>query len=146
MADWWYNSFVHSKTLPEVIKKEIRFETAKASGPGGQNVNKRNTKVLGLWNFSVSRLITQDEKNKISQSLRTKINMGRTLIVSSQKHRSQIQNKKEVIDTMVRFVNRALKEEKPRVATKPTASGIEKRIATKKNRSKIKKLRSSAGE
>ena len=137
---------MHSKPLTEIIKREIRFETAKSSGPGGQNINKRNTKVLGLWNFSVSRLISADEKNKITQSLRSKINMGRTLILSSQKSRSQIQNKKNVIETMVKFVNHALKEEKPRVATKPTMSGIKKRLTGKKVHSEIKKLRTKINE
>ncbi len=137
---------MHSKPLQEIIKREIRFETAKSSGPGGQNVNKRNTKVLGLWNFSVSRLISADEKSKISQSLRSKINMGRTLIVSSQKFRAQSQNKKDVIETMIKFVNHALKEDKPRVATEPTASGVHKRLAGKKAHSEIKKLRTKVSD
>ncbi len=72
--------------------------------------------------------------------------MGRTLIVSSQKFRAQSQNKKDVIETMIKFVNHALKEDKPRVATEPTASGVHKRLAGKKAHSEIKKLRTKVSD
>jgi ribosome-associated protein len=130
-----------SKPIVEIIKKEIRFDTSKSSGPGGQNINKRNTKVTGIWNFSVSKLITQEQKNKIAESLKNKVVAGRVLIISSQKYKLQNQNKKEVIEKMAYLISKALKEEKKRIPTKPTIASKEKRIAFKKNRSLLKKLR-----
>lgn len=72
--------------------------------------------------------------------------MGRTLIVSGQKHKLQNQNKKEVVETMAHLVTHALKEEKERVSTKPTLSSKNRRVESKKIRSSVKKLRSGIGE
>jgi ribosome-associated protein len=125
-----------------IIKKEVRFESAKSSGPGGQNTNKRNTKITGLWNFSVSKLISSEEKARIVEILKNKILSGRVLMVWSQKHRSQLDNKKEVIKSMARLAQKALKIKKLRIATKPTTAQKDKRIISKKKRSVTKKLRS----
>jgi ribosome-associated protein len=124
-----------------IVKKEIRFEAARASGPGGQNVNKRNTKVTGLWNFSVSRLIDNEGKKKIANELKNKVLSGRVLVVVSQKHRSQNDNKKEVIGTMAHLVAKVLKVKILRISTKPSKTQKEKRLSEKKRHSKIKKLR-----
>lgn len=125
-----------------IIKKEVRFESAKASGPGGQNVNKRNTKITGLWNFSVSKLINSEEKVRVAEILKNKILSGRVLMVWSQKHRSQPDNKKEVIKSMASLVKKALKVKTTRILTKPSVAQKEKRITSKKKRSATKKLRS----
>jgi len=124
-----------------IVKKEIRFEAARASGPGGQNVNKRNTKVTGLWNFSVSRLIDNEGKKKISNELKNRVLSSRVLVVVSQKHRSQNDNKKEVIETMAHLVAKVLKVKILRIPIKPSKTQKEKRLSEKKKHSKIKELR-----
>jgi ribosome-associated protein len=134
------------KDIFTTVKREIRFEAARASGPGGQNVNKRNTKVTGLWNFSVSKLIGDEAKRLIAQELKGRVLAGRVLAVTSQKNRSQLDNKKDVIDVMARLVAKAVKEEVPRIATKPTLAKKEKRLKKKKLHSKIKTIRRKKGE
>jgi ribosome-associated protein len=130
------------RDFPAIIKKEVRFESARASGPGGQNINKRNTKITGLWNFSVSKLISGEEKIRIADILKNKILSGRVLMVWSQKHRSQPDNKREVIKSMARLVQKALKVRASRISTKPSMAQKEKRITSKKKHSVTKKLRS----
>lgn len=129
------------KKVLEMIKREVRFETSGSSGPGGQNVNKRNTKVMALWNFSTSKLIGKEEKEKIASHLRSKVNVGRVLILSSQKFRSQNQNKKDVIATMARLVTQAIRENKKRIATVPSAMQEERRLKGKRAHSRAKNAR-----
>lgn len=130
------------KDLAAIIKKEVRFQNSKSSGPGGQNTNKKNTKITGLWNFSVSKLIDNEERARIAEGLKNKILSGRVLMAWSQKHRSQLDNKKEVIESMARLVQKVLKIKTPRIPTKTPTSQKEKRIDYKKKHSVTKKLRS----
>lgn len=135
-----------NKDIFFAIKKEVRFESSRSSGPGGQNVNKRSTKVTGLWNFSSSKLISDQEKRTLAQELKSRILSGRVLVFSSQKHRSQSDNKKDVIDSMSRAAAKALKVKIPRIPTKPTASKVKKRLDEKKKHSRIKSIRKLKGE
>ncbi len=134
------------KNFLGIIKKEIRFESSKSSGPGGQNVNKKNTKITGLWNFSVSKLINNDDRQRIKEKLKNKIIFGRAIAVSSQKNRSQLDNKKDVINLMSQLIEKAVKVKKTRIPTNPSVSQKESRIFSKKKNSETKKLRSRINE
>ncbi len=134
------------KNFFEIIKREIRFESSKSSGPGGQNVNKKNTKITGLWNFSVSKLISDEDKKRIQEKLKNKIIFGRAIAISSQKNRSQSDNKKDVISLMSKLIEKAVKVKKIRIPTGPTPAQKEIRIFSKKKNSATKKLRARINE
>jgi ribosome-associated protein len=123
------------------ILEEATFSFARSSGPGGQHVNKTETKAELRFDIDQSLVLTDTEKWRLKQKLRNKISAEGILIVTSQESRSQSKNKALAEEKMTIIIQEALKKPKPRLRTHPSRRSIEKRIEKKKMRSEKKKHR-----
>lgn len=131
---------------PEEIRErigsgELKFATSRSSGPGGQNVNKVNTKVELRFNVPGSPFLTDAEKDIIQEALKNRISNDGDLLVISQSERTQLQNKKKAEDAFYLLIAKALTPKKERRATRPTKASKERRIEEKKKHGQIKSLR-----
>jgi ribosome-associated protein len=128
------------------LEKEFIFATSRSSGPGGQNVNKVNTKVELRFNLLLTSGFSQTEKERLFDKLKNKINNEGELILISQSERTQLLNKITVTEKFYEIVSKALTIPVKRRSTRPTISSKLKRLEKKKNRGYLKKLRKDTGE
>ena len=120
---------------------EMDFSYARSGGPGGQNVNKTNSAAILRWNLEGSVAFNEDQKERLRHKLQGKLTKEGDLVIRSDVHRDQDQNRSECIRRLNEILQRALHVPKKRVATKPTKSSQRKRVETKKQRSETKSLR-----
>ncbi|MCB2196110.1 MAG: aminoacyl-tRNA hydrolase [Bacteroidetes bacterium] len=123
------------------IIKEINFKTSRSSGSGGQNVNKVSTKVELRFDIENSQLLSDYEKNRLNTKLKNRISNDGILILTSDSERTQLGNKRKVLELFFELIENALKKPKKRIKTKPTKASREKRLKNKKIQSEKKRLR-----
>jgi ribosome-associated protein len=123
------------------LTSELQFTTSRSSGPGGQNVNKVNTKVTLRWDVKNSALLSAEEKAVLLQKFSSRLTTEGELLLSAQEKRSQLQNKEEVLQKFDQLLIRAFEKKKKRKATKPSKTAVKNRLDRKKRHSDKKKLR-----
>lgn len=125
----------------ERIKQELDYKAVRSSGAGGQNVNKVSSKVVLSFNLTNSQSLTEEEKALAETRLASRLTNDSILILQCDEDRSQLRNKDLVTRRFLEVMENALKEVKPRKATKIPRSVIKKRIEGKRRQSEIKQSR-----
>ena len=114
---------------------EVQFRFSRSSGPGGQHANTAETRAEAVLDLEASSALTAAQKRRVVAKA------GPTLRAVAQDERSQFRNRELALERLVEQLRQALKVERRRVATKPTAASRQRRLDSKKRRSQTKKLR-----
>lgn len=127
--------------MNDCLRGEVSYRTSRSSGPGGQHVNKAESRVELIWNLQDSSCLDNRQKARLMLNLGNRLTEKGELILASEKYRSQFRNKADVLDRFLRLVSTALIPPKKRSPTRPTRASREKRIKQKKIRGEIKRSR-----
>jgi ribosome-associated protein len=120
---------------------ELAFETSRSSGPGGQNVNKVETRVTLTFPVLTSPSLDERQRALVLERLRTRINKSGVLRVTAQRHRSQAANREETLQRFAELLREALAEAPPRRRTRVPPASRRRRIQGKRRRGDLKRLR-----
>ena len=120
---------------------EVEFRTSRSSGPGGQHVNKTESRVELLWHPKETGCLNEAQKILVTSRLRNRITEEGVLIMVSEKYRSQYRNRADVTERFVELVMESIVPVKKRKPSRPTRTSVEKRIRDKKIRGEIKRSR-----
>jgi len=123
------------------LRKEFDFMASRSDGPGGQNVNKVNSKITLKFDVPRSRVLTEDDKAIILNRLGPYLTKDGVIVMSAKNERSQLQNKEAAVNKLERLLAKAFEKKKSRKATKPSKGSLLVRIDLKKRQSEKKKWR-----
>ena len=130
-----------SDEIKKQLENEFTFSASRSSGPGGQNVNKVNSRVQLRFVVNNSAALSEEEKARIFLKLGNRINSEGELSVTSDSERTQSGNKQKTIERFFMLVEKALTIQPKRIKTKPTAASKLKRLYSKKINSLKKQYR-----
>ncbi len=124
-----------------IDERELEERFVRASGPGGQNVNKLSSAVQLRFDVRRSPSLGPDVRARLEQLAGRRLTRDGIIVIMAQRHRTQERNRQDALDRLVELIERASVAPTPRRPTRPTRGSKERRLATKKNRSGIKSLR-----
>ncbi len=125
---------------------ELQFTFVRASGPGGQNVNKVATAAQLRFDVAHSPGLPDDVRQRLTQLAGSKMTLQGELIMKAARHRTQERNRQDALDQLKSLIIRAAIRPKKRKKTKPTYSSVQQRLASKKLHGRKKSLRRGAME
>lgn len=132
-----------SEEQKQQLEAECKFSASRSSGPGGQNVNKVNTRMELRFSIILTQLFPEEQKIILFNKLKNRINSEGELILASESERSQLRNRGKVLALFFQLIEKALTPAKKRLKTKPTAASRIKRMESKKLQSEKKNRRRS---
>lgn len=137
---------VHVLTDLEIPDEELVFTTSRSSGPGGQNVNKVNTRVTVLFDVDGSPSLSAGQRERLHERLGTRISQSGVLRVASQRHRTQLANRDAAVERLAHLIADALTDKPKRVPVRVPRAVKERRLEEKRRRGSLKKERSAPAD
>jgi len=122
-------------------ESEIEESFVRASGPGGQNVNKVSSAVQLRFDLSGSRSLPEDVRERLRRLAGHRLTREGVIVIIAQRYRSQERNRQDALDRLVALVRRAAEAPTPRRPTKPSRAAKERRLQAKARRATTKERR-----
>ena len=125
----------------ELDEREIQEDFVRASGPGGQNVNKVSTAVQLRFDVARSPSLPDPVRARLIALAGRRVTQEGVLIIEAERYRSQRRNRDDALERLIELIREACEVEKPRRPTRPTLASKKRRLDSKQRRGKTKKLR-----
>lgn len=132
--------------MAQIDPGELTFTYARSSGPGGQNVNKVQTRAMLQFDVAASASLTDYQKRRIFTRLATRISKEGLLRVTSQRHRTQEANRRAAVERFHELIEAALHVQRPRKKTRVSRAAKRRRLDSKRQRGNLKRTRSDRGD
>jgi ribosome-associated protein len=139
-GDLWVSDALR---IPE---DEILETASRSRGPGGQHVNKTETRVTLRWNAGSSRALRAEPRARLLRALGGRLTRGGDLVVRSDRFRSRARNRDAARERLAALVREGLVVREPRIGTRPTRGAAERRLAAKRGRAEHKRRRGRVRE
>lgn len=137
----WARGMIHITDTIAIEEREIQEQFIRASGPGGQNVNKVSTAVQLRFDVGNSPSLPEEVRERLVHLAGRRITQDGILIIEARKFRTQDRNRQDAMHRLVELIRKALEEPKPRVKKKPSLASERRRLETKHRQGEIKRMR-----
>ena len=124
-----------------IDEREFEESFVRASGPGGQNVNKLATAVQLRFDVRRSPSLPEGVRTRLERLVGARLTRDGVLVITAQSHRTQGRNRQDALDRLVELIRRAAIQPRQRRPTRPTKASRERRVDAKKHRASLKRLR-----